>query len=264
MDPLRGHAARADRGARRAPAGGSRSDSAGDEAEPGVLQDRSTPICSTRRRPRRTCRRRSTPSTPTWRSALHELFGAVIDYLRDVGEARSATEIEDHFKRNFGMAGVTGVCEYLADQGLIGKVSTARAAHQEEATSTCRSWRFSTAGNRNPMPGTAAAAKRRRAAHHHRGAGRARHNLKNISVEIPRDKLIVVTGLSGRASRAWRSTPSTPKGSGATWNRCPAYAKRFVVAGGQARRRFRLRPLAGDLHRAEDHRQQSRAPPSAR
>jgi predicted nucleotidyltransferase len=49
------------------------------------------------------------------------LFGPLIDHLRDVGEARSATEIEDHFKRNFGIEGVTGACEYLADQGLIGK-----------------------------------------------------------------------------------------------------------------------------------------------
>ena len=50
------------------------------------------------------------------------LFAAVIDHLRDVGEARSATEIEDHFRRNFGLECVTGVCEYLADQGLLGKV----------------------------------------------------------------------------------------------------------------------------------------------
>ena len=35
--------------------------------------------------------------------------------------ASSATEIEHHFKRNFGIGGVTGACEYLADQGLIGK-----------------------------------------------------------------------------------------------------------------------------------------------
>lgn len=49
------------------------------------------------------------------------LFALVIDHLRDIGEARSATEIEDHFRRNFGIEGVTGVCEYLADQGFIGK-----------------------------------------------------------------------------------------------------------------------------------------------
>jgi hypothetical protein len=52
------------------------------------------------------------------------LFGAVIDHLRDVGEARSCTEIEDHFKRNFDISSVTTACEYLADQGLIGKAST--------------------------------------------------------------------------------------------------------------------------------------------
>ena len=40
-------------------------------------------------------------------------------------EARSCTEIESHFERNFGVSGVTIACEYLADQGLIGKASTA-------------------------------------------------------------------------------------------------------------------------------------------
>ncbi len=49
------------------------------------------------------------------------LFAAVLDHLREVGEARSATEIEDHFRRNYGIEGVTGACEYLSDQGLIGK-----------------------------------------------------------------------------------------------------------------------------------------------
>jgi predicted nucleotidyltransferase len=49
------------------------------------------------------------------------LFAPVIDHLREVGEARSATEIEDYFEKNFGIGGVTGVCEYLADQGLLGK-----------------------------------------------------------------------------------------------------------------------------------------------
>jgi hypothetical protein len=53
------------------------------------------------------------------------VFGAVIEHLREVGEARSATEIEDYFKKNYGIGGVTGVCEYLADQGLIAKVPLA-------------------------------------------------------------------------------------------------------------------------------------------
>lgn len=52
------------------------------------------------------------------------LFGPVIDHLSAVGEARSCTEIENHFARNHDLPGVTLACEYLADQGLIGKAST--------------------------------------------------------------------------------------------------------------------------------------------
>lgn len=52
------------------------------------------------------------------------LFGLVLEHLREAGEARSCTEIEDHFKRNFNVEGVTTACEYLADQGLIGKAAT--------------------------------------------------------------------------------------------------------------------------------------------
>ena len=51
------------------------------------------------------------------------LFQLVINHLREVAEARSCSEIEDHFKRNFDVSGVTLACEYLADQGLIGKAS---------------------------------------------------------------------------------------------------------------------------------------------
>jgi uncharacterized protein len=49
----------------------------------------------------------------------------ILDYLREAGEARSATEIEAHFKRNFNLESVTTACEYLADQGLITKASIA-------------------------------------------------------------------------------------------------------------------------------------------
>ena len=52
------------------------------------------------------------------------LFRLVLDHLREVAEARSSTEIEAHFKRNFDVEGVTTACEYLADQGFIAKVST--------------------------------------------------------------------------------------------------------------------------------------------
>jgi hypothetical protein len=49
------------------------------------------------------------------------IFAPIIEHLAEVGEARSATEIDYHFQRNFGIEGVSGACEYLADQGLLGK-----------------------------------------------------------------------------------------------------------------------------------------------
>ena len=52
------------------------------------------------------------------------LFALVIDYLRDAGDARSSSEIETHFTRQFDVEDVTSACEYLADQDLIGKAST--------------------------------------------------------------------------------------------------------------------------------------------
>jgi predicted nucleotidyltransferase len=51
------------------------------------------------------------------------LFGLVIDHLREVGEVRACSELDNHFTRHFDVGGVTVACEYLADQGLIGKAS---------------------------------------------------------------------------------------------------------------------------------------------
>jgi uncharacterized protein len=51
------------------------------------------------------------------------LFAPLIEHLRDVAETRSCTELEDHFARNFDVGDVTTACEYLADQGIIGKAS---------------------------------------------------------------------------------------------------------------------------------------------
>ena len=52
-----------------------------------------------------------------------DLFGLVLNHLRDVGEARSATEIDNHFTRNYGITTTHGICEYLADRGLLVKAS---------------------------------------------------------------------------------------------------------------------------------------------
>jgi hypothetical protein len=51
------------------------------------------------------------------------VFAPLIEHLRDVAETRSCTELEDHFARNFDVGDVTTACEYLADQGIIGKAS---------------------------------------------------------------------------------------------------------------------------------------------
>jgi predicted nucleotidyltransferase len=53
------------------------------------------------------------------------LFAPIMEYLEEAGEARSATEIETYFSRQFNINGVTTACEYLADQGRIGKASVA-------------------------------------------------------------------------------------------------------------------------------------------
>ena len=51
------------------------------------------------------------------------LFAPVLEHLREAGEPRSASELQDFFKRHFDVGSVVIACEYLADRGLIGKVS---------------------------------------------------------------------------------------------------------------------------------------------
>ena len=55
--------------------------------------------------------------------------------------------------------------------------------------------------------------------------GARAHNLKNINVEIPRDKLVVITGLSGKVR--WPSIPSMPKDSAAMWKAYPPMPASF-------------------------------------
>jgi hypothetical protein len=51
-------------------------------------------------------------------------FAPVLEYFDDTGDVRSTRDVEDHFKKNFGVAGVSTACEYLADLGLLIKAST--------------------------------------------------------------------------------------------------------------------------------------------
>jgi hypothetical protein len=53
------------------------------------------------------------------------LFAPLLDHLRDIGEARSCTELEAYFRKTYDVGHVTTACEYLADQGIIGKASIA-------------------------------------------------------------------------------------------------------------------------------------------
>ena len=43
---------------------------------------------------------------------------------------------------------------------------------------------------------------------------------KNIDVEIPRDQLVVITGLSGSANRPWLLIQSMLRARGVTWSLC--------------------------------------------
>jgi hypothetical protein len=57
------------------------------------------------------------------RERAEDLFALVLEHLAEAGETRTCRDIDDHFLRHVGVSGVSAVCEYLADQGLLGKVS---------------------------------------------------------------------------------------------------------------------------------------------
>ena len=63
------------------------------------------------------------------------LFAPVLDYLRDAGEIRSASDIDSHFSRSFGVDGVITACEYLADQEIIVKASVPVRATKRSSAS---------------------------------------------------------------------------------------------------------------------------------
>ena len=59
--------------------------------------------------------------------------------------------------------------------------------------------------------------------------GARTHNLKNIDVELPRRKLVVVTGLSGSGKSSLPLTPYLPRVSDATWRPSAAMPVSFWV-----------------------------------
>ena len=52
------------------------------------------------------------------------IFKPLLDYLAQSGTVRSATEISDYFTKQMQIETVDGVCEWLADENVIRKVST--------------------------------------------------------------------------------------------------------------------------------------------
>jgi len=50
--------------------------------------------------------------------------------------------------------------------------------------------------------------------------GAREHNLKNVDVDLPRDELIVITGLSGSGKSSLAFDTITPKGNAVTSKAC--------------------------------------------
>src|SRR6187399_1822768 len=59
--------------------------------------------------------------------------------------------------------------------------------------------------------------------------GAREHNLKNIDVEIPRDKLVVITGLSGSGKSSLAFDTIYAEGQRKYMESLSTYAKRFVA-----------------------------------
>jgi hypothetical protein len=50
-------------------------------------------------------------------------FRPLFDYLAEVAEPRSVTELDDHFRKRAQTEMISMACEWLADKGLIGRIS---------------------------------------------------------------------------------------------------------------------------------------------
>ena len=71
--------------------------------------------------------------------------------------------------------------------------------------------------------------------------GARTHNLKNIDVDLPRDRLIVITGLSGSGKSSLAFDTIYAEGQRRYVESLSAYARQFLVDDGEAGRRQRSR-----------------------
>src|SRR3954464_5402405 len=89
-------------------------------------------------------------------------------------------------------------------------------------------WR-SSAGRAFPMRGSSGPAATRTAARTTIAVQGARvHNLRNISLELPRDRLIVITGLSGSGKSSLAFDTIYAEGQRRYLESLSTYAKRFI------------------------------------
>ena len=81
--------------------------------------------------------------------------------------------------------------------------------------------------------------------------GAREHNLKNLDLEIPRNRLVVITGVSGSGKSSLAFDTLFAEGQRRYVESLSAYARQFLPADGEAGRRLDRRAVAGDLDRAE-------------
>ena len=83
--------------------------------------------------------------------------------------------------------------------------------------------------------------------------GAREHNLKNVDLTIPRDKLVVFTGLSGSGKSSLAFDTIYAEGQRRYVESLSAYARQFLRNDAEAGRGPYRGPVAGHFDRAEDH-----------
>ena len=138
------------------------------------------------------------------------------------------------------------MCEYLADRGVIHKVSAGPARLTKKSNVDVQEIAFVHAQPRRrdgrrgsarrrgvdagPMKPDTMKTRKRAAVRSTIAIQGARvHNLKNISLEIPRDRLVVVTGLSGSGKSSLAFDTIYAEGQRRYMESLSTFAKRFVA-----------------------------------